>query len=86
MNCEFCNELVKGRRMRTHLICKHMWGVFGCHVCQHVAFNPDDLTRHILESHKEAVEEGGVAKAKCASCKCNVVLEDGAASLNQHYL
>ena len=34
INCDICNELMKGRRMRTHLISKHMWGVFSCHLCQ----------------------------------------------------
>ena len=86
INCELCNELMKGRRMRTHLISKHMWGIFSCHVCQHVVFNPDDITHHILEAHKDAIEEESPAKARCPSCKGDVFLEDGAATLNQHYL
>ena len=51
-----------------------------------MVFNPDDITHHILEAHKDAIEEESPAKARCPSCKGDVFLEDGAATLNQHYL
>ena len=38
----------------------------------------------MLETHKE--EDGSPPKVRCPSCKAEVVLEEGAATLTQHYL
>ena len=84
--CEHCGKLVQGRSMRAHLIIMHMWGVFSCTVCKHVVFNPDDIAHHILDVHKDLIEEGSPAKARCPSCKEDVLLEDGAATLKKHYM
>ena len=86
INCVVCNKLLQGRSMRSHLINKHMWGVFGCTICKHAAFNSEDITHHILFIHNDVIREGTPAKARCPSCKEGVLLEDGAATLNRHYL
>ena len=85
INCELCDKLLQGRGMRSHLINKHMWGVFGCTLCQHVVFSPDDIAYHILGTHGDVLKEGSPAKARCPSCKEDVLIDDGAATLNQHY-
>ena len=82
--CEHCGKLVRGSRMRAHLTVKHAWGVFACQACQHVAFSPENIADHILDKHKD--EEGSQAKARCPSCKDDLLLEHGAATLKQHYM
>ena len=72
---------------------KHMWGIFGCTVCQQVLFSPADICQHIFEEHAakegdpgEEGEGGGAKAVKCPSCKRDVLLEDGVKTLNEHYM
>ena len=75
--------------MNSHKLCRYtatnsLWTSRVHAPSQHVSFNPEDITNHMLETHKE--EDGSPPKVRCPSCKAEVVLEEGAATLTQHYL
>ena len=80
--CDKCGEeFPYSFQMRTHLIQRHLWGLFTCHICLFVLFHPDELTGHLLEKHADV---DSAACAKCPSCKEDVFLEDGK-TLAEHY-
>ena len=80
--CDKCGEeFPYSHQMRTHLIQRHLWGLFTCHICLFVLFHPDDLTSHLLEKHSDV---DNASCAKCPSCKEDVFLEDGK-TLAEHY-
>ena len=80
--CDKCGEeFPYSFQMRTHLIQRHLWGLFTCHICLFVLFHPDELSNHLLEKHADA---DNASCAKCPSCKEDVFLED-VKSLAEHY-
>ena len=80
--CDKCGEeFPYSFQMRTHLIQRHLWGLFTCHICLFVLFHPDELSSHLLEKHADS---DSAACAKCPSCKEDVFLEDGK-TLAEHY-
>jgi len=80
--CDKCGEeFPYSFQMRTHLIQRHLWGLFTCHICLFVLFHPDELSSHLLEKHSDV---DSASCAKCPSCKEDVFLEDGK-TLAEHY-
>ena len=82
VKCDKCGEeFPHSFQMRTHLIQRHLWGLFTCHICLFVLFHPDELSSHLMEKHSDA---NNASCAKCPSCKEDVYMEDGK-SLAEHY-